>query len=198
MQVSNSIVDKKLMISRPINCLCHAIGVGVISGFPTLDEVYSKASLIHGFVERTGEQRLLPNITFNCSGNITKWIFLARGKADDDAYPELQLWRTTDGITYTKALGVSTEGSQPSVSEPSIYEFSPTDPMQFEPGDVFGLHQPFTHESRLVLQYQKGGGPLNYRTMGGDPEDVIDISALDVFSDQNDYPLFAVEASKCI
>ena len=164
------------------------------SGFPDLDTIYNAASLIQGLVERNGEQRIFPGIYFSCNGSITKWIFLARdGRNLGNKYPELQIWRTNDEQTYNKTAGVSVMDAETKGS--FLYEYSPLEPTPFQDGDVFGLHQPMTADSRLVLQHQAGGGQAALRKMITDPAVEIDLNDVNL-SRQNDYPLVVIEASE--
>ncbi len=90
--------------------------------------------------EEDREQRLIPDINFTCHGFITKWILAAEWD-DEDIYPELQTWNSTDGITYTKQ-GATTFSLEGGSAEMTYYEYSPNPPHEFNDGDVLGSFIP--------------------------------------------------------
>ena len=48
------------------------------------------------------QQCLFPDITFTCNGFITKWIVGGTTDNTKSLEPELQIWRNTEGTSYTK------------------------------------------------------------------------------------------------
>ncbi len=140
--------------------------------------------------EEEREQRLIPDINFTCHGFITKWI-LAAMWADEDVYPELQTWNSTDGITYTKQ-GATTFSLEGGSAVMTYYEYSPNSPHEFNDGDVLGMFIP--DKSRYKLFFERtDSGPENY------VEDMADSAGSDFTTNSGGIqitsavPLIAVE-----
>ena len=76
----------------------------------------------------------------------------------------------------------------------SLYEFIPQTPLQFQEGDIFGVHIPSNTLRNLIMYEQDGSGPINYRVIGNvdDPLSTI-TGALAI--DGNNFPLVTVEIS---
>ena len=144
-------------------------------------------------MKRGEKQRLFPNITFTCIGSITKWIVGVKIKNAGDSLPELQIWRNTGEISYTKAnfsLLPST-----STNSNNVAEYTPNPPLEFQEGDILGVYQPKEGESAVVVYYQERDGPVNYQGSG---KVALSSMSLDSPHNQYDYPLVAVEFSKGI
>ena len=136
---------------------------------------------------RTGQQRLIPNITFTCNGSITKWIVGARHQPDNDQFPELQIWRSMDSMIYTKvAFNFLTPNKVNNVL--NVHEHIPNPPLEFQEGDILGVYQP-KFSIGMELYYQKFDGPVNYKLHYKD--NTANIQILSEF--RYDYPLVTVE-----
>ena len=152
---------------------------------------------INAVVSRPEQQQLFPNIRFTCNGFITKWIVGAQTLTSGSRMPELQIWRrngTTDSYTKTNS-SLITPNEIP--GSPNVHEFIPATPMQFNTGDIVGVHQPSltssnSMHSRFVLYYQENTGPANYRQTTTNPRSSFALSSPD---DEYDYPLVSVEIS---
>ena len=152
---------------------------------------------INAVVRRPRQQRLFPNIRFTCNGFITKWIVGAQTLTSGSRMPELQIWRLNAGSTntYTKTnSSLITPNEIP--GSPNVHVFIPSIPLQFNTGDILGVHQPRLGGSdsirtRFVLYYQENTGPANYRQDTSDPLSSFTLSSSP--DDQYDYPLVSVE-----
>ena len=109
-------------------------------------------------------QYIYPEINFTCNGTITKWIYGARNKSGD-MLPELQIWRPL-GSDYIK-VGSSLVTANTLIGT-NLYEFIPQMPLEFQEGDMFGIHTPLRSNNSLILYEQHGNGPLNLRISGID------------------------------
>ncbi len=174
-------------------CMLGNILLGVLNGLPDLDSMYSKASLIHGLIEPSGEQMIFTGIRFSCSGAITRWTFFARERRDGEDYPEVQIWSSSDGgTTYRKKSNSSAANAH--LKSPNIYESLLQVPLVFEAGDVLGLQQTSVSSSKLVLQCQDGGGlGKTLQLASSDPLGVVSTEDLNVRDSQRLYPLLALE-----
>ena len=152
--------------------------------------------------DRDQQQRIIPHINFTCDGSITKWIVGAKWDASGQRvhFPDLQVWRSTGENVYTR-VG-STTLNFASESATGIYEFTPSEPVEFHNGDILGIFQPSNSNSRLRLFYEENNGPTNYyeETHNNDvdpPSDTFTITE-GMTSTQNDLPLITVEISKLL
>ena len=135
-------------------------------------------------------QHLFPNITFTCNGSITKWIVGAEADTGELLFPELQIWRNTGESSYTKAkfsiLSTSTPDSN------NIAEYNLSTPLEFQEGDILGMHQPRDSMHRaLVVYYQERDGPVNYE----EGNSALSTVTLETSHNRYDYPLVTVEIS---
>ena len=144
-------------------------------------------------------QWIMPSINFTCNGSVTKWIVGAQldNNGMDGMRPELQIWRmhSTQTNTYFKVGGTLLSDVN-MTAVVNVYEVSPTDPLEFQSGDILGLYQPQDGMTRLIVYFDIDSGPINYYIRNQN-------SPLDSFSDistqQNALPLVAVgEYTICI
>ena len=129
-----------------------------MNGFFSDSELIEQTRLvnINGVASRPGQQRLFPDIRFTCNGFITKWIVGAQTRSSGDRMPELQIWRLNSSSTnsYTKANSSLIIPNALSGS-PNVHEYVPSTPLQFNTGDILGVHQPAVSTSRLLMYYQE-------------------------------------------
>ena len=123
--------------------------------------IKENALLIHE-VRQTGERRqyIYPEMNFLCNGSVTKWIYGAvdQNRSTGDL-PELQIWRVTGPNSYNKQ-GSSLVTTNISIVT-NVYEYYPMTPLEFQEGDIFGVHIPDDNNSQLCLYEQRESGPLN-------------------------------------
>ena len=171
----------------------------IVRGFIGLNTLRRKAVLRYDSVEWFKWQRILPSVNFSCSGNISKWTFVARSRTgeDHDQYPLFQLWRPSGTGRYQRVYESSSDGGRFTASEDSgitIEEYLPHNPVPFHSGDVLGVYQPV--DSRLSLMHVRvptGFGHDNYVRQTAMPLVVFTTSGVFV---GNDIPLVAVNTSE--
>ena len=192
----------------------HAVAVYITIRFRTIGE----AQCTNGFVSldtlrelgkvtggnrknRDQQQRIIPSISFTCSGSITKWIVAAKWEngGGHTYFPELQIWRP--GTILHRKVGASTL-SAASENGSNVYEYVPSSPLPFQEGDFLGIFQPDKDTSRLRAYYVDKIGPPNYYY---DPDSLnqdVNTPPTGLFlvtsstQNQADQPLVAVEISK--
>ena len=140
--------------------------------------------------EISRQQLLFPDITFTCNGSITKWI--VGGIADISQFlnkPELQIWRNTEGTSYSKAKFSQLSNN---TLHGSIAEYNLNTPLKFQERDILGIYQPPKQSSafNLVVYFQEFDGPANY-VEGNSPSSTVTLSSPDSYH----YPLVTVEIS---
>ena len=166
--------------------LCYIDGNCVNSSF--------NATFIEAHTSDEVQQRrqyIYPEINFTCNGTITKWIYGARNK-NGVMLPELQIWRPLSNH-YIK-VGSSSVAANTSIGT-NLYEFIPQMPLEFQEGDIFGIHIPLRRNNSLLLYEQRGNGPLNLRVNGGIDTPLSIINAT-LTTDNNDFPLVTAVFSK--
>ena len=123
----------------------------------------SEEELTTVLIGQRNQQRIIPDLRFDCDGEITKWIVGAFWSNNAPLFPELQLWRqnsSRNGV-YTK-VGTTTLNATTSNSS-RLYEFPVEPSLSFQTGDILGIFQPSGSQSRLRILYRTGSGnPLNY------------------------------------
>ena len=157
--------------------------------------------LLYNSVEETGrdrQQRILPSMNFSCSGNISKWTFVARSRTggQHNQYPRFQLWRPNGTGIYRRVYESSDMSTMSGPSEFTVEEYIPDDPVPFEAGFVFGLYQSERAQSRRLsvrhVDVPDEYGFDNYHRDNMMPE-VFNTNGLTA---ANNYPLVAVETSE--
>ena len=156
-------------------------------GFATLDSLLSSANLT---LNVSGELRILPAANSTCPGTITN-LTLAASPNNGTEYPHLQLWRKeSDRFTLLKSIPIEipeaelsgTSGQGVHVYNTGVDGFL----MYVEVGDVIGLYQPPTQQSRFTIAFVRDPDSLSYVWRGGQanpnaPESfsVVDVSSAD-------------------
>ena len=145
-------------------------------GFMDLNTITAKAPLgFEGFpstVDELGSEiRIIPEMKFTCSGEITKIVVGARvrPKRDDHdgCYPQLQIWREADNkkdqivfnLVSSHEIVLTEDDFNPSGY--FKYYFSPHVP--FQAGDAIGIYQPSdTSDVQLYYTTLFNTGPTTY------------------------------------
>ena len=139
-----------------------------------------------------GFQRIYPGIQFTCNGAITKWTI---GALDIifNGVPELQVWRLVDE-NYIK---VSSSLFRPNeTNNQNIHVFYPKQALEFQSGDIFGVHTPNDFTSHLSLLFQRFNGPENFEfPMSAGSPAPTSIPALSLLPMANNYPLVTLEVT---
>ena len=150
------------------------------------------------------QQRIIPGISFNCSGAITSWTIGTEWETGNnhDFFPHLQIWRNCgDGSIYF--LAGDTQLFVPDSAgfdDGDDFVFTGTaDPvLEFQAGDILGLFQPRKSRSRVRVYYDTSAGPTNYY-IDTDNENQPSLTGFVIAianGMENGFPLVAVEISK--
>ena len=104
------------------------------------------------------ELRIITNMTFTCSGNLTSMILGVELRRPDllirNLYPQIQLWRpSNDNITYQKVTAREVILSPANFSTDGATRFEITPPIEFNEGDVLGVYQPALFRSVVIFYY---------------------------------------------
>jgi len=167
-----------------------------------LNTLRKKAVLLYNSAERFKQQRILPSMSFSCSGNISKWTFVARSRTGKNRhqYPLFQLWKPSETEEYERVYESSSGGGTFTMSDVSgitTGEYLPHDPVPFRDNYILGLYQPGSgSNSRLSLIHvnvPRVLGHENYVRQNETSLSVFNISGAVV---GNDDPLVAVNTSE--
>ena len=161
--------------------------------------IKENALMIHK-VRQPGDRRqyIYPDMKFSCNGSVIKWIYGAvdQNRSTGDL-PELQIWHQTGCNSYNKQ-GSSLVTANISIA-PNVYEYYPVTPLEFQEGDIFGIHIPDNNNSQLYLYEQRESGPLNLRINGEINSPVPStINEILITEDANNFPLVTVIISMLI
>ena len=156
------ITRKSLMyVDMFIYCFVGGSARNCTEGFITRERLTDIAYFIQNFVYMYGRQLIIQNMTFTRSGSLVRWTFAAQYNASATQYPELQVWRENTTGTYVKRE--STDNMEP-VQTPylNVYEHVLNPPLQVLPGDVLGIYQPSSRNSRLHLLFLLESNYVNW------------------------------------
>ena len=133
---------------------------------------------------------------FSCNGSLTKWIYGGEPVSGNNRndLPELQIWRQLGPNNYNK-IGSSLVNAN-TMNGTNLYEFIPQTPLQFQEGDIFGVHIPHSTQSLFHLYEQVRNGPLNERVNVNNVDNPLSTITQALATDtNNDFPLVTVEVS---
>ena len=157
-------------------------------GFITGERLTDEALLIGEFANLYGQQLIIPNMTFTSSGSVVRWTFAARYRASATQYPELQVWRENTTGTYVR-VG-STDNMEPNqTAYLNVYEYVLDPPLQVLTGDVLGIYQPSSTNSRVQLLFLSDSNHVNWYTEVSRPQDFFVVTGSLI---NNVLPLVAV------
>ena len=132
-------------------------------------DVYATRERVN-FMYMYDRQLIIPNTTFTRNGSVVRWIFAAQYNASATQYPKLQVWRENTAGTYVK-VG-STGNMEPlQTAYLNVYEYVLDPPLQVLAGDVLGIYQPSSANSRLHLSFLSDFNFVNWYTEVSEPQD---------------------------
>ena len=146
---------------------------------------------INRVIVRHKEQRIFPDIRFNCNGSVIKWTVGAESEGGSSSPSEIQIWRQTGMNSYTKiAHAVLTAQYRSLTTFTNVYEYTLPSPLAFQAGDILGVYQ--RDDSNTVPYYQENTGPVNLR-QPGERDSALDTLSSPSSAGVYDYPLVTVE-----
>ena len=126
-------------------------------------------------VTKSRQQSLFPLNWFNCSGNLTQWIFSAKfNGANKDLHPKLQIWRSQASPAGSFSKVSETTIQVPEAQTSGVYTYNLATPLHVMTGDRLGLYHPEKRKSSIEIyiydapkEYEyftveKAGEPLSY------------------------------------
>ncbi len=105
--------------------------------------------------EHSNQQRLYPNLGFNCSGRITNISFVAlEGASSARQHLELQFWHKESDSQYIITINSLSLADAVRVEFLNLYQVTVKEHLYFASGDVIGLYLPPEENSRHIIQFQ--------------------------------------------
>ena len=133
-------------------------------------DVYATGEGVRNFMYIYNREQIIPNMTFTRNGSVVRWTFAAQYSTSATQYPELQVWRENTTGTYVK-VG-STGNMEPAqTAYLNVYEYVLEPPLQVLAGDVLGIYQPSSANSRVHLLFLQNSSYVNWYTDVSEPQD---------------------------
>ena len=124
-------------------------------------------------------------------------LWSCRSNRSTGDLPELQIWRQTGPTSYNKQ-GSSLVTANISIA-PNVYKYYSVTPLEFQEGDIFGVHIPDDNNSQLSLYEQRESGPLNlYINNEVNSPAPLTINEILTTDEANNFPLVTVIISMLI
>ena len=133
-------------------------------------DVYATGEGVRNFMYMYDRQLIIPNTTFTRNGSVVRWTFAAQYSASAPQYPELQVWRENTTDTYVK-VGNTRNMEPAQTAYLNVFEYVLDPPLQVVAGDVLGIHQPSSANSRLHLLFLENSNYVNWYTAAPTPQD---------------------------
>ena len=106
------------------------------------------------------ELRVVPGLSFTCSGTITSLLLGVDMRTVDGnrvEYPEMQIWREgrriVVGDVYNRQSRTDIALTAGNSSPDGVLQYNLTTPIPFQSGDIFGVYQPPESDSVVRLFY---------------------------------------------
>ena len=133
-------------------------------------------------------------MNFSCSGNISKWTFVANSRTGEgrNQYPLFQLWRPDGTRRYRRVYESNITSTMSDQSEFTVEEYMPDTPVPFEAGDIFGVDRPEESCRRLSVVYVDVPPGYGYDNYYGE----CNSDQFNKTTDENNYPLVSVNTSE--
>ena len=178
----------------------HTASASATTGFPSLEEIEAPSMdtrVLPLSGRFTVRQWVFPSMVFNCTGNVTRWIFRAHDTGlDTEMFPQISTWRDVPFTRPTTDFErVSVSGSEEElIGDGPVYEYILQEPVSVQEGDVLGIQLPVENFQNNLEQLDfefldmgDGNAPESYRrTFSGIS---INIASLLVTRDQQYVPL---------
>ena len=101
------------------------------------------------------ELRVVPGLSFTCSGTITSLLLGVDMRTVDGnrvEYPEMQIWREGRNV-YNRQSRTDIAPTAGNSSPDGVLQYNLTTPIPFQSGDIFGVYQPPESDSVVRLFY---------------------------------------------
>ena len=121
-------------------------------------------------------QLIIPNTTFTRNGSVVRWTFAAQYRRSATQYPELQVWRENTTGRYVK-VGSTVNMEPNQTAYLNVYEYVLDLPLQVLAGDVLGIHQPSSGNSRLHLLFLEDSSYVNWYITASRPQDSFTVTS---------------------
>ena len=122
--------------------LLHTASASGIVGFPSLSEITAPNMSTRVLPFNNVRQWIFPSMVFNCTGNITRWIFRAEEtRNNNERVPRMSTWRSNPFTVPTTDFNrISQSGSAEELTgNGPVYEYVLQEPVAVQEGDILGF-----------------------------------------------------------
>ena len=152
----------------------HTASASAIVGFPSRSEIEAPSISTQVLPFNNVRQWIFPSMVFNCTGNITRWIFRAEETGNNnERVPRMSTWRSNPFTTTTTDFSrTSQSGSAEELTgNGPVYEYVLQEPVEIQEGDFLGFDLSPEGDEELQFVFQNfgvGNAPDSYaRTIAG-------------------------------
>lgn len=146
---------------------------------------------------------VFPYMTISCDCTISSFVFIASELEDIGTAKNVhfQFWKSNElNLTLSNDIVVEKRNLEhisttSNYNGMSLFRLRLDSPIEVGKGSYFGLFQPQSEESELVIQYQLGITPEHYQLASDISINQFILSDVNI---NNDHPLVTVEYSKLI
>ena len=134
----------------------HTASASATTGFPSLEEIEAPSMdtrVLPLSGRFTVRQWVFPSMVFNCTGNVTRWIFRAHDTGlDTEMFPQISTWRDVPFTRPTTDFErVSVSGSEEElIGDGPVYEYILQESVSVQEGDVLGIGLPVVNLNMYV------------------------------------------------
>ena len=176
-------------------------------GFPSTSEITDSSLLLSHYTNHSGtigHWQVFPYMSFSCACSITGWTFIATEipQANNEFHEPLQFqvwhWKSKFELTQVASIPLTKSNINrlsSTSNSMSLYEVALNQSVKVDEGDIFGIFQPKSQDTDLVLQFQRGLVPAHYVRPTNTPTSEFTIRGVIASSD---YPLVAVKYGEFI
>ena len=157
----------------------HTASASAIVGFPSRRMIEAPSISTQVLPSNNVRQWVFPSMVFNCTGNITRWIFRAEETGNNnERVPQMSTWRNlTFTLSTTDFIRISRSGSAEELTgNGPVYEYVLQEPVEVQEGDFLGfdLSPEGDEELQFVfLNLGVGNAPDSYfRSFAGSNIDI--------------------------
>ena len=146
----------------------HAASASDIIGFPNRMMIEAPSVNTSVLPSNTVQQWVFPSMVFNCTGNITRWIFRAEETGNNnDRIPQMSTWRSNIfTLPTTDFTRISRSGSAEELTgNGPVYEYVLQEPVEVQEGDFLGFDLSPEGDEGLqfvFLDLGVGNAPVSY------------------------------------
>ena len=146
----------------------HIASASDLSGFPSRGMIEAPRMNTSVLPFNNVQQWIFPSMVFNCTGNITRWIFRAEETGNNnERVPRMSTWKLNlFTVPTTDFIRISQSGSAEELTgNGPVYEYVLQEPVEVQEGDFLGIDLSPNSDEELqfvFLDFGHGNAPDSY------------------------------------